>query len=62
MRLKMSLLIFVGFVVFEKTKLEFGTRFYDALIDSLDQLSKTRLERKALVVFSVARITKASHL
>lgn len=35
-----------------KTKLEFGSRFYDVLIDSLQYLSRTRLERKALMVFS----------
>jgi hypothetical protein len=35
-----------------KSKPEFGTRFYDALIDSIDYLASRVSERRALVVFS----------
>jgi len=35
-----------------KTKLGFGTRFYDAFIHSLQYLSTSRLEQRALIAFS----------
>jgi hypothetical protein len=35
-----------------KTKLGFGSRVYDALVDSLEYLSTSNLDRKALILFS----------
>jgi hypothetical protein len=35
-----------------KAKLEYGTRFYDVIIDALDVLAKDGPARKGLVVFS----------
>jgi VWFA-related protein len=36
----------------QRTKLSFGSRFYDVVMDSLGQLATTRTQRKALIVFS----------
>jgi VWFA-related protein len=35
-----------------KSKTEFGTRFHDALIESIDYLASSARERRALIVFS----------
>jgi VWFA-related protein len=36
----------------QKAKLSFGTRFYDAMVNSLQYLATSRLERKMLIVLS----------
>jgi VWFA-related protein len=35
-----------------RLKIEAGTRFYDAMIDSLDELARSKSERKALIVLT----------